>query len=172
MSRSDVSTATQTAAANNATRPSYLVEIVWDTFSTKLCTYGSVDWNGSTWLGAGLAVDFDDTTGRATQLTFTDSDASFRTLVLLQGVRDRRINVWKAYIDALADIDPVPLAVAYGDACDIAGGKVVVNLGGKAGGREFTPRQRIGPGIGVNFTAPPNAKVTWGSQTIVMVPRQ
>lgn len=170
--RTDVSAATLAIVANNATQPVYFVEIVWATFSSKFCTFGTLDWNGSTWLGSGLVVANFDDSGRPTQITISDFDFAIRTLVLTQGIRDRRINLWHGYATTLGALDPVQLPVSYGDACDIAGGKVVINLGGKAGGREFTPRELIGPRIGVNFTAPPGTKIPWGSSFIVLTPRK
>ena len=170
--RTDVSAATLAAVADNATSPAYFVEIIWDTFSSKFCTYGTVNWAGSSWLGSGLEVGGFDDYGRPTTITITDSDNAIRTLVLTKGVRDRRINLWKGYIGALADVDPVALPVSYGDSCDIGGNKVQITLGGKAGGREFTPRELIGPRIGVNFTAAPGTKVAWGQQTLVLNPRK
>ncbi len=163
-----VSAATLTATAKPVTRPAYLVEIDWDTFSTRLCTYGTVAWNGNTWSGAGLTVNGFDDTNKPSSITLADPDAAFRTLVLAIGIRDRLIQVWKADISALNTADPVALFYGYGDQADIADGKVNISLGWRNSNKARTPRERIGPGIGVHFVAPAGHTFYWDGNIIVL----
>jgi hypothetical protein len=156
------------AVSRPITRPAYLVEIDWDTFSTRLCTYGSVEWNGNTWAGGGITVNGFDDTNKPSSFTLVDPDAAYRTLVLSVGIRDRLIQVWKCDVSALATPDPVALFYGYADKADIANGKVTITVGWTNSNRARTPRERIGPAIGVNFVAPPGFTIHWGDQTIVL----
>jgi hypothetical protein len=159
------------AAGAGVTTPAYLVEIVWPTLSTHLCTYGTVDWNGSTWIGGGLEVGSFNDTGLPQRLVLADPDYSYRTLVLADGIRDRRINIWLADLSALGADDPVPVFAGYADQVDIAAGRVTVTLDRATSSRQFTPRERIGPAIGVNFMAPPGFVLSWGTTKITFEAR-
>lgn len=166
-----VSSATQTEAAKGVTQPCYLVQIEWIGATSYLCTHSTQAWAGNTWLGGGLSVDQFDDVGRPRRITLVDPDAAFRTLILVSGSRDRRITIWKAYVGALAAADPVSLGVCYGDGAEVSAGRVTINLGPIVSSRVFSPRERIGPSIGVNFVAAPGAIVRWNGQQIVMAPR-
>jgi hypothetical protein len=160
-----------TVAAAGVTQPAYLVEIQWPTFSTRLCTFGTVEWNGSTWQGGGVEIGSMDSAGTPSQLTLADPDFAYRTLVLADGIRDRRVNIWLADMGALEAGDPVPLFAGFADRADIGSGRVTVTLDRLTSRRQFTPRERIGPAIGVNFVAPPGLVVTWGRTKITLESR-
>lgn len=170
MTRS-VTAALLTAAGAGATQPVYFVEIAWPTFSTRLCSYSTQTWNGNVWSGGGFELgDFDDS-GRPARLTLADPDVSYRTLVLTDGIRDRQITVWKSDVSAIDVADPVLLFRGYADKADMASGRVIVGLDRNTSSRQFAPRERIGPAIGVNFVAPPGYVLRWGAQQIVFEAR-
>ena len=160
-----------TAAGSRSSRPAYLVEIVWSSFASHLCTYGTVAWNGVTWSGSGVDVlDFNDE-GIPGRIVLADPDAAFRTLLFSDGLRDRTVRVWKCDIAALAVADPVPVFAGYADGCDAGGGRVTFGLDLSTCDREFCPRERIGPSIGVNYVAPPGTRIVWGGSVLVLESR-
>lgn len=163
-----LSTATAAEVAAGVNRPAYFVEIQFATQAVRLCTYGTLDWNGVTWTGGGIDLGDFDTDGRPQRIVLIDPTAAYRTLVLTDGIRDRKVQVWKGYVGALAPGDPVALFVGYGDQTQIANGKVTLTVDWNASARQFSPREVIGPGIGCNFLAPPGYTLTWGNQTLVM----
>lgn len=163
-----ISSPTATALAAGASRPAYLVEIVWATFSSRLCTYGTVTWAGSTWAGEGVALSGFDADGIPSEITLADPDAAYRTLIATDGARDRRVNVWQADVAALATNDPIPIFAGYADGVVADRGRVVIGLDLRSADREFCPRERIGPAIGVNYVAPPGTRIQWGNSILVL----
>lgn len=161
-----ISTPTSNQAAAGVFQPCHLVQIEWVGLTSRLCSHSTQSWNGQTWDGAGLELDGWDARGAPSRLILADPDYAWRTLVLGSNVRDRRITVWKAFIGALAVDDPVELFAGFGDTADIADFQVAIRLGGNVSGRMFSPRERIGPAIGVNFTATPNETFKWNGQEI------
>jgi hypothetical protein len=163
-----VSSPTVAAAALGVGQPSYLIEIAWQTQTSRLCTYGDLTWNGYAWSGEGVSISAFEPSGRPSAVTLVDPFAVYRTMVVATGIRDRLIKVWKCYVDALATADPVMLFKGYADRASIDGGGVTITLDWNANRRQFTPRERIGPSLGVNFVAPPGTRVRWGNQTFVI----
>lgn len=167
MTRS-VTAETLAQAGAGSARPLYFVEIEWPTFSSRLCSYGTLSWGGGTWSGAGIEVgDFDETSAPS-RITIADPDNVFRTLILADGIRDRPIRIWKAYADALDSADPIEIFAGVGDGGTVRHGRVVIDLGRTVSRWDQTPRERISPAFGVNFTAPPGTKVHWGGTTLVL----
>lgn len=163
-----ISSPTATALAAGVSRPAYLVEIVWSTFSTRLCTYGTVTWAGSSWVGGGVNVGGFNEDGIPSELTLADPDAAYRTLIATDGARDRRVNVWKADMSALAAGDPIPIFAGYADGAVAERGRVIMGLDLRSADREFCPRERIGPAIGINYVAPPGTRIQWGNSILVL----
>ena len=170
MTRS-VSSALLTAVGAGATQPVYFVEIQWPTFSSYLCSHSTQTWNGTLWVGGGYDLVSFDESGRPQQLLLADPDFAYRTLVLANGIRDRRINVWMSDVAALDVGDPVKLFGGFADRAEMGGGRMNISLERNTSSRQFTPRERIGPGIGVNFIAPPGLKVFWSSTWITLEAR-
>lgn len=161
-----ISSPTQAQAEAGANQPAWLVKIEWATMTSYLCSHSTQTWNGQTWAGAGIELDAWDQRGAPGRLILADPDYAWRTLVLGSGIRDRQISIWQCFVDALATDDPVEVFVGYGDAADIAGWRVAIAIGGNISGRTFSPRERIGPAIGVNFMASPNDVIRWNGQEI------
>lgn len=162
-----VTDATLGKATAGVSQPAFLLQIDWIGLTTRMCSHSTVAWNGQTWVGSGLIVSFDQT-GKPTGVTIADPDAAYRTLALGSGLSDRRVQLWKGYIGALATSDPVGLFDGFADGFDAASGRVTFALDYAMTGRQFTPRERIGPGIGVNWGAAPNTKVYWANQIITL----
>lgn len=170
MSR-DVSAPTIAAAGAGVSRPAWFLEINWPDFSTRLCSYGEQTWNDLLWAGGGFEVAGFDRDGKPTQVSLVDPGHDYRTLVLGVGLRDRLVRLWKGYIDALADDDPVLIFEGYADGFDIANNRLGFGLDWNASARQFSPRAIIGPSIGVNFTGIPNTTFTWNDTVFKMIAR-
>lgn len=165
-----VTPSTATQAGANVSQPCYLLQIDWLGITTRMCSHSTITWNGQTWISAGFIVAFDQN-ARPTSITLADPDAAYRTLVLAGGISDRRVQLWKAYIGALATSDPVGLFDGFGDGADMFGGRVTFALDYSQTARQFTPRERIGPAIGVNFIGAPDTKINWANQVLVLATR-
>lgn len=167
-----VSSPTLAAAGAGASRPSWFLQIDWPDFSTRLCTQGEQTWNGYTWAGGGFEISGFTQDGKPSGIVLIDPVAAYRTLVLTYGIRDKFIQLWKGYLGALANNDPVLIFPGYADGYDIGSGRVSFGLDWQSSGRQFSPREWIGPPIGVNFTATPGTTVKWGDTVIKIEARQ
>lgn len=172
MSRS-VSAPMAAALAKKHRGVAHFIEIEWGTFSSKFCTYGTLAWNGSTWNGEGVELGAFDADGRPLLLLIADPAAAWRTVFLVHGVRDRRINCWEVDISALGVDDPVLLPVSYGDAFSWDGesGRLSLHLGAGTSRAQFTPRERLGPAVGINHIAPANLTMQWGDRIVTFKTR-
>jgi hypothetical protein len=166
-----VSSPTQAQAASGANQPCYFIKIEWASLISYLCTHSTRTWNGQSWSGSGVDVGQFDDFGRPRRIVLADPDNAWRTLLLGSGIRDRRITIWQGYVDALAVGDPIEIGVGYGDKGKAAGNRVTIDVGPLVSSRVFTPRERIGPSIGINFVATPGSKVRWNGQDLVMESR-
>jgi len=73
MSRT-VSATISTGAAQDVTRPIYLVRMGWDT-EVRACTFGAdIVWNSETWTASGLEVTGIDSEGGALEMPVGDAD--------------------------------------------------------------------------------------------------
>lgn len=165
-----VSAPTLAQAASGVAQPCHFVRIDWATITSYLCSHSTRSWAGQTWIGADVAIRF-DSNARPTDITLADYDAAYRTLVLASGATDRRVRVWQGYVDALDAADPVLLFDGYADGAEIASGKITISVDYPQTGRAFSPRERIGPRIGVNHLAAVGETIRWGSTTITLDPR-
>lgn len=164
-----VTSPTLTKAGAGVSEPAYLLQVDWISLTSRMCTHSTVVWQGVDWLSGGFAVAFDKN-GSPSTITIADPDATYRTLVLLSGLSERRVRLWKAYIGALGDDDPVALFDGFADGCDVAGGRVNFSLDYNVSARQFSPRERIGPNVGVNFIGAPDTKVYWAGQILTLNP--
>lgn len=167
-----VTSETLAQAGAGSARPAYFAEIRWPTFSSRMCTYGTVTWDGSEWHGAGLEFGDFDESGAPSRMAIVDPDYTFRTLVLTEGLRDREILLWFGYIDALEAEDPLQVFKGVADGVRISRGRIDAQLGRNGSAWDHTPRERIAPAFGINFTAPPGTKVVWHGGTLVLNPRR
>jgi hypothetical protein len=157
-------------AGAGAAKVGWLLEIDWST-PVYLSSYGDVSWSGQQWKGAGLKVgDFADS-GKPNDVTISDPIAELRTIVLTDGLRDKNVMLWKVYPDAVGADDPLLLFDGFADGVEISGGKVSFGLDWASTSRMFTPRERIGPSIGVHFVAIPGTKISWYGQVLVIEKR-
>jgi len=160
-----VTAPTLAAAGARVSRPAWFLQIDWSNFSTRLCTGGEQTWNDFVWAGGGFEISGFTQDGKPNGITLIDPSHDYRTLVLTDGIRDRFIQLWKGYVDELADDDPALIFQGYADGFDIAKGRVSFALDWQASSRAFSPREMIGPAIGVNWCAVPGTSFTWGGST-------
>lgn len=161
-----VTSATLAQAGAGVSAPAWFLQIDWAASTTRLCSYGAQTWNGQAWAGGGFTVREFGQDSKPAGVMLVDPSVAYRTLALSDGIRDRLVQLWKGYIGTLADPDPVLLFRGYADGCEIGAGSVSFNLDWQSSARQFSPRQRIGPGIGVNFTATPNTTLRWAGAIV------
>lgn len=158
-----VTSNTLAAAGSGSSRPAWFLQIDWADFSTRLCSYGEQTWNGFQWAGGGFEIGGFDQDGRPTSIALVGVD--FRTLAATQKIRDRMVQLWKAYLPNLDPTDPPKLFKGYADGPSYAKGRLTFSVDWQASAKQFSPRRRIGPPE-VNFTATPNTTVPWGSTVL------
>ena len=78
------------------------------------------------------------------------------------------MTLWKAYIGALATSDPVMIFQGFANGYSCSRGRVSFGLDWGTNYRQMSPRERIGPTIGVNFTAAPDTVFLWGNVRITI----
>jgi hypothetical protein len=166
-----LSSAAQTEVVKPDNALGFLVEIAFDTFTGRYCTYGDVTWNSLLFRGVPMQVGGLATDGAAVKLRFFDADASMRTLCLTKpGVRNRPIKVWKFYVNALGASDPIQVFNGVGDEFQWAQGRVDIT-GARAAARFLqAPRKRLGPATGCNFLAAPGTLIPWGNSVLLLEP--
>jgi hypothetical protein len=161
-----VTAQTLAQAGAGVSAPMYFLKINWLTATTRICSYGPQNWNGEVWDGGGFTVRQFGQDSKPQGISLVDNTGAYRTLVLSDGIRDRLVQLWKGYLGALAASDPILLFKGYADGCEVNNGVVSFNLDWQNSTRQFSPRQRIGPSIGVNFCATPNTTLRWGGAVI------
>ncbi len=166
MSGRALSVATAAKIAEHHTKPGFLVQITFASQIVRLSSAAEQNWNAAIWVKAGLDVSGVDAAGRQGTVKLWDYDASFRTMVLTDGVADRRISIWKFYEGAVDAGDPVLIFDGVGDRCEIREGKVTVTLAKSGSGVMLTPRRRIGPASGFNFLLPTGTLIPWGDRVL------
>ncbi len=167
----DVSSPTQTAAGAKHSRPGFFLQIDWSGFSSRLCSFDAKPWNDFEWVGSAFQVSSFEKDGKPEKITILDPDGSFRTLALADKIRDRTVQLWMGYMDALADDDPVLIFKGAADGFDWANGRMSFGLDWHRSAKQFTPRDSITPAIGVNWTAIPGTTVTWGDRVFKLEAR-
>lgn len=81
------------------TAPVFLIQIDFSS-SVYYSTRNDVTWNSQTWIDVGVAVQrisLDSINGRSARVAFQNADNAASTLILAQGIRDTRIQIWQAY---------------------------------------------------------------------------
>lgn len=166
-----ITSATLDQASAGVSQPLYFLQIDWsDASVSRLCTHSARAWNGQSWTAAPIAITF-DRLNRPTAITLTDFDATYRATILASGLSDCRVRLWQGYVDALAAADPMQICDGYADGCEVGGGKVTFGVEYVVTPRQFSPRERIGPRIGVNFLGTIGETVRWGGTVITLDPR-
>lgn len=166
MTRAGITPATAAEVEADGTRPGYLVEIQFPSGTLRHCSRGQVTWGGFVWIPSSVKVTGIEGGGQRGTLGYFDPDASLRTLILLDGVNDRRVLVRKFYAGALASGDPVLLFDGVGDGANIKSGRISIGLVRTASQTLMTPRLRIGPGTGFNHLTPEGTVIQWAGRTI------
>jgi hypothetical protein len=163
------------ASGSAAGEPGYLVEILFPT-PLRLSTRGQVAWSGQTWLPwrvsvQGLTVDAQgsESTG---SLVIGNADYSISALILLNGIAQRGVNIWKFYSATPGASDPVQIFAGLADAAsfDPANRNVSVTLG-QANTRALdAPRFYITAENGFNFVPAPGSFIDWDGERFELTP--
>lgn len=158
-----ITVATEGKVTQIATEPGFLVELTFPlTGIVRQCTREQTAWNGFTWVTASLKLGGIEGSGQRGTLEYGDDDAAMRTLVLAEGINDRRVRVWKFYRGAVAPADPVLIFDGVGDGAQMRQGKVTIGVVRSGSRTLVTPRQRIGPATGFNHLPPEGTLIKWG----------
>lgn len=147
------------------TKPGYLVQILFDTYTVRLSSFGDVNWNGSPWIGAIIAA------GGLTwepsgfiaggQLRLGNLDGAMGALVLQHDVADRPITIWLVYAGALAAGDPVMVFDGVGDETTVDLRQVGISLAIAGSRALYSPRECYSPAAGFNHLPPIGEEVTF-----------
>jgi hypothetical protein len=149
-----LSTALSAALGAPVQKPAILVEAHFAS-TRRWSSHAEVTWGGHTW--APQAMRLDSLLVQPFQVSGTlvlrNDDDAMGTLVLTDGVHDRRIVVWGFDAAATASGDVVWLADAVGAAADVTAGQVRITLRHRA---EFvqSPRTYVGAAAGFNHLLP------------------
>jgi hypothetical protein len=143
------------AQAGPMQRPGVLVEINFGT-TRRWSSAGTVAWNGHTWTAKHLRVDnlLVQPLRVSGALVIGNEDDEIGTLVLSEGVQDRRIVLWGFDAAALADVaDAVWLGEAVGGAVQVGAHEVRITLRHRT---EFveSPRTYVNAAAGFNHMLP------------------
>lgn len=170
MSRT-LTSALTTEIGKAVTLPAYFVEIVFAT-PVRLSSRGTIAWGGNSWTSwdiriGGLGQDGGNSTQSGT-LMLGNTDLTLSALVLVEGVADRAINIWKFYGDAPGASDPVQIFAGVGDdaSIDADSGVVVINVRQQSGRTAYAPRLYCTKEQGFSYLPAEGAVVTWGGETI------
>ena len=135
MSR-NVSPAFQTAVTSDVTTPGYLVEISFSNIFA-ICSRTDVSFGGSSFIEYGFTINglspTIDTSSIEATIDINDPDRTVTSLVLNEGIEERRIRVWMYYGDVArySSIDlnnPVLLFDGFGYKCEINPNSGIVSI--------------------------------------------
>ncbi|MBK6742530.1 MAG: hypothetical protein IPG66_05935 [Hydrogenophilales bacterium] len=171
MSR-DLSTAFIAAGQARVADPAYLIEIVWSaTLTSRFSSRGDQSWNGVTWQSGRVAkfqpLPWDGAGGRG-RLDLLNADYLIGAIVGNQVCSDVPVRAWIFYGDDPAVGDVLRLPDAAIDSVPDIGAIVRLDLAADNMGMLYSPRQWIGPGVGVNHVDPPGTVIHWGEQRMVI----
>jgi hypothetical protein len=165
----DLTTGMASEVTNPFTTPAYFVEVQFSS-PVRFSSRGTLDWNGNTWESRsisvrGLAFEL----GAAQQsgsLAILDADLSLTTLIHLEGIKGRSINVWKFYGTAPADDDPIKLFAGAGDTAtmDERSGSATIALVQRSARELFCPRRFQTRSLGFGLLPVAGSIFTWGGE--------
>lgn len=163
-----VSSALAAALARQNTRPVLFLELGFSSYTTRFCSFQTINWNGSDWLGknftiAGLGGDSPPV------ITIFDNDAGVRTLLLADGIADRPVKIYYGDADTLIGSpsgDPMLAFSGVGGAAAWASGKATIKTLFANAISTLCPRTRMTAETGYNFLAPKGYEFTWGDKVI------
>lgn len=145
------------SAALNAPvqRPALLVQIDFSPVQ-RGSTHATVNWNGQTWPSTAMRLEnlLVQALAVSGTLVIDNTDDGIGTLVLTQGVQDRRIQIWGYDAGALTDVaDAVWLCDAVGASAEVGPKDVRIALRHRS---EFvqSPRTYVGASAGFMHLLP------------------
>ena len=168
MSRS-LTGAVNTAIGNAITQPGYLVQIGFSV-ALRLSSRGDVVWQGNTWLDWDIEVGGIDVDGTSSEqsgsLTLGNTDNVIGALLLVEGIAEKEVNIWKLYGDAPAASDPVLMFSGVGDGYSLLpdAGKATITLEQQAAQTLYTPRRYITRSAGFSALPPVGTAIMWNGE--------
>lgn len=153
----------------SVTRPGYLVFIDFPS-QVRLSTFGDVEWNGYTWLGAdvvvrNLAASVDG--AQSATIELGNADLAWSALILAYGVARRAVRIWAAYAGALATADVVQVFDGVGAKPTISPGKAVITTA-TPGEARSSPRKFISAATGFQHLQPAGTRIPFNGETFVL----
>ena len=164
---------TTTEVGKPVVRPGYLVQIDFSSI-VRVSTSGDRNWNSFLWAGADLkvAITNDGKGLQSARLDFFDSVQAIASVVLTEGVSDKRVRIWRFYGDALAAGDPELVFDGYGDDYDAAYIRSTITATTSGSRVLLAPRTYITKAQGFNFLPAAGTRVQWNGETLVLEPSE
>lgn len=153
------------------TEPGWLVEILFPSGAVRLCSRGTLAWDGHTWLGWGIEISGlrqDDNGDASGQLRLIDRDGTVDAAVFADEVRGAPVRIWKVYGDTPAAGDALLRFSGIADAPVAEGGRIQIALLGDQLRTRMLPRGVIAPAAGCTHQTAPGTVITWGGERITL----
>lgn len=152
-----------TELGRTITRPGYLIEIDFST-PLRLSTIGEISYAGYVWQAADVQVRGISASGsgaQAGQLAFANTWDDFGAAILNEGIADRAVTIYSAYVGA--EDDAVQVFSGVGDDAEWdAQGRISVRLAAANRNTLYWPRRRINAASGFHHLIPSGTRVTVG----------
>ena len=170
MSR-DLSPAFVSAGQARIADPAFLIEIIWsDVLTTRFSSRGDQSWNGEAWT-SGRVVKYQpmpwDSAGGRGRIDLQNADNLVGAIVGNQVCTNVPVRSWLFYGTDPAVDDVLRLPDAVIDAVPEIGAVVRLELAADNMGMLYSPRQWLGPEVGVNHIDPPGTVIHWNGERIV-----
>lgn len=155
----------QSAVQASVTRPGYLIKIHFSPV-LHVSSIGHVSWNGDAYNGSRSVVVSQLSADRGGTIKLGNVDNAVGSLILNNGIADRRIQIWAADAAHLEADDPVLVYDGVGDSAEIAIDTVTISLAPQRSMVTWSPRRFIGPDSGFTKLIPAGVKLVIGNTTI------
>jgi len=162
------------AIGANVTQPLLLVEVLFSA-PLRVSSAGTLSWDSRTWLGASLRVDgigADGGGGGGCQIIIGNADNEIGALMQNEGIADRAIGVWEAWLDP--DGVTVHVKQAYagaGGAGRIGQDVATIAVVAADTAHLHAPREMISAAYGFTHLRPPGAEISWNGSKITTTRR-
>lgn len=168
-----ISPAFTASIAAPVTVPGYLIEIAFAT-PFRLCTRATITWAGLTWSRWGAELRSLVTDGSQSAISgsiiLENTDNTLSTLILAEGVADRKISIWEIYGETPGIFDVLFLIQGVGDGSgiDINDGKVEISIMQSGGATLYTPRRYVTREEGFQAIPARGTIIAWAGERYVL----
>lgn len=167
----ELSNALITELGLTITRPGYLIQIGFTSYTYKLSTLGSITWNGDLWVESDVKISGigQDGSGAITgSITLGNTDGLFGAVVLTYGVSDVPIDIYAVYAGATAQGDPVKVFSGVADGADIGTRLVTLNLTSQGNNTLYSPRVFINKAAGFSHLMPRGTPIPANGENYIL----